>query len=108
MVRGDHRPALTFSGRCMPVTGITEVVTEMWRASLDLSEAGPDDDFFELGGNSLLAVELAENLELRLGIAFPIEVLFYSGRLADVIAACQEAPPRAAGSADALQAGTES
>ncbi|WCD86483.1 Dimodular nonribosomal peptide synthase [Streptomyces xanthophaeus] len=41
--------------------GLTDVVLRAWRATLG-PEVGPDDDFFELGGNSLLAVRLSAAL----------------------------------------------
>ena len=37
---------------------------------------GPDDDFFELGGNSLLAVRIAAEVRERLLPAMPIRVLY--------------------------------
>jgi hypothetical protein len=42
-----------------PLTGIGEVVLRLWREALDVADAGPDDDFFELGGDSLAATLLA-------------------------------------------------
>lgn len=67
---------------------VGRVVTEEWCAALQLETATPDDDFFMLGGNSLLAVSLIENVEQRLGIAFPVEALFVHGTLDAVIDAC--------------------
>lgn len=75
----------------MPSAKIAEVVTKAWCAALDLGSIRRDEDFFTLGGNSLLAVQLAERLEAELGIEFPIEAIFYGGRLSDIITACQTA-----------------
>ncbi len=46
-----------------PVTAATEVL----RSVLGLPGAGPDDDFFTLGGDSLQAVDAVETLNRRLG-----------------------------------------
>ncbi|MFP1624869.1 non-ribosomal peptide synthetase [Streptomyces sp. 5K101] len=40
---------------------LTDLILRAWRATLG-PEVGPDDDFFELGGNSLLAVRLSAAL----------------------------------------------
>ncbi|MEU6730259.1 amino acid adenylation domain-containing protein [Nonomuraea wenchangensis] len=53
----------------VPVAG-PDPVAAAWRDVLGLAPAGPDDDFFELGGDSLVATQLAA----RLGV--PIEAVF--------------------------------
>ncbi|MEU9096835.1 acyl carrier protein [Streptomyces sp. NPDC048361] len=40
---------------------------EIWGAVLD-GPVGPDDDFFTLGGDSLVAVEIEIQVEQRLGL----------------------------------------
>lgn len=67
---------------------IIDAVTEEWQAVLDVEEHDPEDDFFTLGGNSLMAVALVERLEQRLGIKFPLETLFVEGTLPAVSEAC--------------------
>lgn len=42
---------------------------------LDLPSVESDDDFFQLGGDSLQAIELAENLERAMGMAVPATIL---------------------------------
>jgi microcystin synthetase protein McyA len=37
---------------------VDEVLTTHWRDALGLDEVGIHDDFFELGGDSLLAVQV--------------------------------------------------
>lgn len=68
---------------------VSEVVSAHWRAVLGVADAGLDDDFFGLGGDSLQAITLVENVERDLDIQFPIEVLFIDGSLKAVVSACQ-------------------
>ncbi|HEX8244312.1 MAG TPA: amino acid adenylation domain-containing protein [Longimicrobium sp.] len=42
-------------------------VAEVWRQVLGTGAVGPDDNFFDLGGNSLLLIDLAGRLRERLG-----------------------------------------
>jgi hypothetical protein len=73
---------------------IREVVTEEWRAALDTHDVSAEDDFFARGGNSLMAMAMARRIESRLGIAFPMDVLFVDSTLAAVLTACEAAGAR--------------
>jgi amino acid adenylation domain-containing protein len=44
--------------------------------ALGVTEVGLDDDFFDIGGHSLLAVKVAQDLENELGLSCPAAVLF--------------------------------
>ena len=50
-------------------------LSEIWRETLGLERVGLDEDFFQIGGNSLLAVHLMLAIEERHGIKLPLEVL---------------------------------
>ncbi|MFE7192322.1 amino acid adenylation domain-containing protein [Kitasatospora sp. NPDC057541] len=43
-------------------------VAQLWSELLGIEEIGPDDDFFELGGNSLLAMEMLARARIVFGI----------------------------------------
>ncbi|MER5354595.1 amino acid adenylation domain-containing protein [Kitasatospora sp. NPDC002551] len=43
-------------------------VAQLWSELLGVEEAGPGDDFFELGGNSLLAMEMLARARIMFGI----------------------------------------
>ena len=51
-------------------------VTEIWRASLMLTEIQPTDDFFALGGHSLLALRILNDINNRFGVRVPLGIFF--------------------------------
>jgi acetoacetyl-CoA synthetase len=62
---------------------------DIWQSVFHISPLGPDDDFFELGGDSLLAVGLFLEIERRLGVRVPLTTIYDAptiGALAEQIA----------------------
>lgn len=57
-------------------TDIAEIVLRLWRDALGVVDADPDDDFFELGGDSLVATRLVAGLREELGIAVTLLAVF--------------------------------
>jgi oxalate---CoA ligase len=60
----------------------------IWRPLLNSTTLGVDDDFFESGGDSLLATEMVLEAERRLGVSIPDSLLFEAStarRLAEVL-----------------------
>ncbi|MEM9304100.1 MAG: amino acid adenylation domain-containing protein, partial [Pseudomonadota bacterium] len=51
-----------------PETALDRRIVELWEQVLNLPQVGMDDNFFQLGGNSLLAMQLLSGLR-RLGAA---------------------------------------
>lgn len=54
----------------------------LWATALGRNHVGLDDDFFQLGGDSLQAVELFLRIEKTLGYPLPRSVLFEAGTVA--------------------------
>ena len=77
------RPSLT-TAMVAPRTDTERALAEMWQALLGLDTVGVDDDFFELGGESLIAVQLFAKIRARFKIDLPLSTLFE----APTIAAC--------------------
>ncbi|MEK8107169.1 phosphopantetheine-binding protein [Micromonospora sp. M12] len=55
----------TPSGAEVPLNAVETVMAEIWESVLHVRDVGPDDDFFALGGDSLLAIELISAAEQR-------------------------------------------
>jgi acyl transferase domain-containing protein/acyl carrier protein len=53
-------------------------LAKMWTDILGVAEVGLSDDFFELGGDSLMLVDLLEKVNSTFGIDLPITTLFES------------------------------
>jgi acyl transferase domain-containing protein len=52
------------------------LVAEIWQQLLGLDRVGRHDDFFELGGNSLIGTQLADRLRRQFRVAVPLRALF--------------------------------
>ncbi len=68
-------------------------VAEIWRTVLREEEISATDDFFDLGGNSLLAMQVIVRVRRRFSIDIPIRALFDNPTLAGFSNAVKDAPP---------------
>ncbi|WP_446224337.1 amino acid adenylation domain-containing protein [Nocardia sp. IBHARD005] len=61
-----------------PATSVEQIVAGTFARVLDLGDTqlGLDDDFFALGGNSLMATQVAARLGAALDTDFPVRLLF--------------------------------
>lgn len=83
------RAALPSPGQARPATAeprsatesVAETVARTWAAILPSGRAEPDDDFFDAGGNSLLAVQLVAGVQQALGIDDEHNYLLITGLL---------------------------
>lgn len=60
---------------------VEEYLADTWRQLLGVTSVGRDDDFFELGGASLTAMEVMIRLCKEFQIDLPLETLFAHSRL---------------------------
>jgi acyl carrier protein len=68
-----------------------ESVREQWRAVLGTKVADRDANFFELGGDSVMALSLIERMEKELNVTLPLEEFFASPTLGDLDDMCRAA-----------------
>lgn len=60
----------------MTSTALEKTIADVWRDLLGVSSVGPDDNFFDRGGNSLLMIRVRHTLQEVLGTTIPIVDLF--------------------------------
>ena len=75
-----------------PRTPTEEVLASIWSNILDVADVGAQDDFFALGGHSLLLVQVASHIREAFQIELPLRSLFEApmlGTLADRIDAAR-------------------
>lgn len=72
---GKSRPDLD-TPLVLPRTPVEEELAEIWAEVLSLDQVGVDDDFFHLGGQSLLATQILSRVRQRLEVDLPMNVLF--------------------------------
>ncbi|MFD4529430.1 amino acid adenylation domain-containing protein [Streptomyces sp. NPDC058470] len=73
-----------------PRTPHEELVGTLFAEALGVPEVGIDDDFFALGGNSLLAAGLVSRVRKVLGVELGVQALFLAPTVAGVVAAVGE------------------
>jgi amino acid adenylation domain-containing protein len=63
------------AGYVGPRNATERALVEIWGQLLDLSHVSVHDNFFEIGGHSLLAVQLFARIERRFGLSLPLSTL---------------------------------
>ena len=77
-LRADHVP---------PEGPFEEIVAAAWCEVLELPRVGANDNFFALGGDSLLAARVISRLNVAFDVALPLEMIFRTPTLAGQSAA---------------------
>jgi amino acid adenylation domain-containing protein len=76
------------AGTEAPAGSTEALLTDIYRSVLGLSAVGANDDFFDLGGNSLTAGQLFQKINICFNLDLPLATLFHAPtvrRLAAVI-----------------------
>ncbi|SFJ56881.1 amino acid adenylation domain-containing protein [Streptosporangium canum] len=69
-----------------PRTAAEELVAEVFAELLGVEKVGAEDDFFELGGNSLLAIRAIARIRGQIEVDIPVRGLFSYATVADLAA----------------------
>ncbi|TQM30377.1 non-ribosomal peptide synthase/polyketide synthase [Nocardia bhagyanarayanae] len=80
-------PVLAAKDFRAPVTPAERAVAEVFAEVLELDRVGLDDDFFAVGGNSLVATRIAARLAARTEVDVPVRLLFEHPTVAALAAA---------------------
>lgn len=75
----------------MPTSTMVGMLTPIWQRVLQLSSVAVDDNFFDLGGDSALALELFHDIALACGREFPPVVIYHAPTIS-ALAALLEQP----------------
>ncbi|MFJ9694355.1 amino acid adenylation domain-containing protein [Kitasatospora sp. NPDC101183] len=76
-----------------PATGRERWLAGVWGEALGYEEVSVADEFFAVGGNSLIAVALVHRINRECGVTLPLQVLFECPRLGDLAARIDRAGP---------------
>jgi thioesterase domain-containing protein/acyl carrier protein len=68
-------------------------LVELWQELLNTSPIGIGEDFFALGGHSMLAVQLMAGIERELGHRLPVTALFQHGTIEGLARALRQEVP---------------
>jgi len=74
-----------------PRTPMEEALAEVWAEVLGVPRVGATDDFFSLGGHSLLIMRLAARLRSDFGVDLPIRAVFTAPTLGEMAALVERA-----------------
>ncbi|MDH6593494.1 amino acid adenylation domain-containing protein [Variovorax sp. TBS-050B] len=90
-----------------PQGDVAQAVAAVWSELLQVPRVGLHDNFFDLGGHSLLLIRAHRLLEDRLQVAVPLVQLFKYPTVASLARWLAEAPDAAASAAAAAAAGDD-
>ena len=88
----------------MSISPTEATLAGLWSELLERGDIGADEDFFELGGDSLLAVWLMEAIAERTGVNLPLSVLLEGATIRHLARAvdAQAVPPASQSGIDGL------
>jgi len=72
-------------------TPLERALVELWRESLKVDQVGIDDNFFALGGDSLIAMQLAARINAQFRVEVPLRRVFENPTVAGLAAVLLEA-----------------
>ncbi|GAX43744.1 amino acid adenylation domain protein [Tolypothrix sp. NIES-4075] len=74
----------------LPRTPLEHKLVEIWEELLQVQPIGVTENFFDLGGHSLLVIRLTAAIEQRLGYNLPVAALFQEGTIAHIAALLEQ------------------
>ncbi|MDV6224614.1 condensation domain-containing protein, partial [Flavitalea sp. BT771] len=63
-------------GYMAPGTALEKTLAEIWQQLLQVGRVGIYDNFFQLGGHSLIAIQLVSKISKELGVKIEISIIF--------------------------------
>ncbi|HSF40966.1 MAG TPA: amino acid adenylation domain-containing protein [Thermoanaerobaculia bacterium] len=87
---GHARPALA-SDYVPPGDELEQQIAEVWQEVFGIGRIGIEDDFFDLGGDSLIALQLVSRLGRVFGVGLPARSLFDNPTISGLAAVLEQA-----------------
>lgn len=69
-------------------------VTQIWESLLGVSPIAPDQNYFDLGGDSILAVQMFAQIERVLQVKLPVATLFEAPTIRDLVEILHRETPK--------------
>jgi len=82
----DTIPATRVADYAAPENEIEEILVHIWEEVLHLEQVGIQDNFIELGGNSLAAIRVMARINEALELELPLNRIFESPTIAELAA----------------------
>lgn len=73
-----------------PQTPTEERLSQIWDEILGLKQVGIRDDFFDLGGDSLLATQVVSHVRKVFGVELPLRIVFQKPTVSELAASIEE------------------
>jgi amino acid adenylation domain-containing protein len=80
----DETGSASGSAYVAPHTPVEELLCTVWSELLKVERVGTNDDFFDLGGHSLLSMQLVSRLRSAFGVRLPVGVVFTARTVAEL------------------------
>jgi amino acid adenylation domain-containing protein len=68
-----------------PITQAERMVSDIWKQALSVDRVGLGDDFFRIGGNSILAIHVSHRMSKALGVDIKVADLFRSKNISKLL-----------------------
>jgi amino acid adenylation domain-containing protein len=79
-----HRSTVDDRAYVAPRTEIEGRLAEMWQEVLQVDRIGIHDNFFDIGGHSLMATRLMSRIRQQLAVELPLQTIFESPTIAEL------------------------
>lgn len=73
-----------------PRSSVEEILAEIWSEILDVEQIGVHDDFFEVGGNSLMVIQILSRVRDTFQVELPLHRLFEIQTIEDLAIMIEE------------------
>jgi acetoacetyl-CoA synthetase len=101
----DARTAASSPVVAVPAGTLEQELTEIWEQVLATSPISPHDNFFDIGGTSLLTAPLFQQIAIRLGRRLPLSTILHAPTISSLAALLRDDRGEAWGPLELLKSG---